>query len=62
MEVGKKMETCRANMLKQYIGRKNDDVTPEVDLRDRQVTSGNACTGVVGVEEEVGVNDDQLME
>ena len=47
-------------MLKQYIERKNDDVTPEKDLKDQQAISCNTCSRVVGVEEELSVDDDQL--
>ena len=41
-----------------YMKKSNDNETPLLDFKDYQVTSCNACTGVVKLEEGFSVDHD----
>ena len=62
VEVNKKVKTFHANMLKKYIERADQDGEPEQNSDDNQVMSCDVCTGIVGGNEDLSMNDDEMME
>ena len=61
-EVNKKVKTFHANMLKKYIERADQDGEPEQNLDDNQAMYCDVCTGIVGGNEDLSMNDDEMME
>ena len=55
------MKAYYANMLKQYMERKNDKKTPENGLKDQQIPSCNTFFGFSRVEKKLFMNNDELM-
>ena len=62
VDVNKKVKTFRENMLKKYIERADQDKAPQQNSDDNQAMSCNVCTGIVGGNEDLSVNDDEIME
>ena len=60
MAVNKKIKIFDANILKQYIEKKNIDGTSKPGFDEQQVTCCTACIVAVGVEEKHGYIDDEL--
>ena len=51
------LTTTPSRRLKQSIKKEDDDETLVLHLKDQQVAPCNACTGIVGKEERLSVND-----
>ena len=62
VEVNKKMKLFHANMLKKHIERADQDGAPQQNSGDNQAMSCNVCTGIIGGNEDLSVNDDEMME
>ena len=62
VEVNKKVKTFHANMLKKYIERDNQDGAPQRNSDNNQVMSCDVCTGIIGNDEDLSVNDEEMME
>ena len=62
IEVNKKMKTFHANMLKKYIERADQDGAPQQNSDNNQVMSWDVCTGIIGGNEDLSVNDEEMME
>ena len=62
IKVNKKVKTFHANMLKRYIERDDQDGTPQRNSDNNQVMSCDACTGIIGGDEDLSVNDEEMME
>ena len=62
IEVNKKVKTLHANMLKKYIERDHQDGAPQQNSDNKQVVSCDACTGIIGGDEDLSVNDEEMME
>ena len=62
VEVNKKVKTFHANMLKKYIERADQDRVQQQNSDDKQVMSCDVCAGVIGKNEDLSVNDDEMME
>ena len=60
--MNKKVKTFHANMLKKYIERADQDGASEQNSDDNQAMSCNVCTKIVGGNEDLSVNDDEMME
>ena len=61
VEVNKKVKTFHANMLKKYIERADQDGAPQQNLDNSQVMSCDVCTGIIGGNEDLSVNDDEMI-
>ena len=61
IEVNKKVKTFHANMLKKYIERDDQDGAPQRNSDNKQVVSCDACTGIIGGDEDLSVNDEEMM-
>ena len=62
VEVSKKMKTFHVNMLKKYIKRADQDGAPQRNSDDNQVMSCDVCTGIIGGNEDLSVNNEEMME
>ena len=62
IEVNKKVRTFHANMLKKHIERSDQDGAPQQNSDYNELMSCNICTGIIGGNEELSVNDDLMME
>ena len=62
VEVNKKVKTFHVNMLKKYIERADQDEAPQQNSDNNQVMSGDACTKIIGGNEDLSVNDEEMME
>ena len=62
VEVNKKVKTFHANMMKKYIERADKDGAPQQNLNDSQVKSCDVCTRIIGGNEDLSVNDEEMME
>ena len=62
VEVNKKVKTFHANMLKKYIKRDDQDGAPQRNSDNKQVVSCEACTGIIGGDEDLSVNDEEMIE
>ena len=62
VEANKKVKTFHANMLKRYIERVDQDRAPQRNSDNNQVMSCDACTGIIGGDEDLSVNDEEMME
>ena len=62
VEVNKKVKAFHANVLKKYIKRADQDGAPKQNSDDNQAMSCDVCTGIVGGNEDLSVNDDEMME
>ena len=62
VEVNKKVKICHANMLKKYIERDDQDGAPQRNSDNKQVVSCDAYTGIIGGDEDLSVNDEEMME
>ena len=62
IEVNKKVKTFHANMLKKYIERDDHDGAPQRNSDNNQVMSCEACTGIIGENEDLSLNDEEMME
>ena len=61
-ELNKKVKTFHANMLKKYIERADQNRAPQQILDNNQVMPCNFCTGIIGRNKNLSVNDDEMME
>ena len=61
IEVNKKVKTFHANMLKKYIERDDQDGAPQRNSDNNQKMSCEACTGIIGKNEDISVNDDEMI-
>ena len=57
-----KVRTFQANMLKKYIERADQDGAPQQNSDDNQIMSCDVCTRIIGGNEDLSVNDDEMME
>ena len=62
VEVNKKVRTFHANMLKKYIERADQDGAPQQNKDNNQVMSCDVCTGIIGGNENLSLNDEEMME
>ena len=62
IEVNKKVKTFHANILKKYIERADQDGASQQNSNDNELMSCDACTGIIGGNEDLSVNDDEMME
>ena len=62
VEVSKKVKTFRANMLKKYIERADQDGAPQQNSDNNQVISCNFYTGIIGGNKDLSVNDEEMIE
>ena len=62
VEVNKKVKTFHANLLKKYIERADQDGAPQQNSGDNQIMSCDVCTGIIGENEDLSVNNDEMME
>ena len=62
IEVNKNVKTFHANMLKKYIERADQGGAPQRNSDNNQVMSGDVCTGIIGGNEDLSVNDEEMME
>ena len=62
IEVNKKVKTFHANMLKKYIEGADQDGAPQQNSDDKELMSCDVCTGIIGGNEDLIVNDDEMME
>ena len=56
------MKTFHANMLKRYIERDDQDGAPQRNSDNNQVMSCDVCIGIIGGDEDLSVNDEEMME
>ena len=49
-------------MLKKYIERADQDGVPQQNLDDNELMFCDVCTGIIGGNEDLSVNDDEMME
>ena len=61
IKINKKVKTFHANMLKKYIERDDQDGAPQRNSDNNQVMSCEACTGIIGENEDLSVNDEEMM-
>ena len=61
VEVNKKVKMFHANMLKRYIERNDQDGAPQQNSDNNQVMSCDVCTGIIGKNEDLSVNDDEMI-
>ena len=61
-EVNKKVKTFHTNILKKCIERADQDGAPQQNSDDNQAMSCDVCTGIVGGNEDLSVNEDEMME
>ena len=62
MDVNKKVKTFHANMLKKYIKRVGQDGAPQQNSDNNHAMSHDVCTEIIGGNEDLSVNDDEMME
>ena len=62
VEVNKKVKTFHANMLKKYIEKADQNEAPQQNSDNNQAMSCNVCTGIIGGNEDLNVNDDDMIE
>ena len=62
IKVNKKVKTFHANMLKKYIERAGQDRAPQQKSDDKHIISCDVCTKIIGGNEDLSVNDDEMME
>ena len=62
IEMNKKVKTFHANMLKKYIERADQHGAPQQNSDDNQTMSCDVCTGIIGGNEDLSVNDDEMIE
>ena len=62
IEVNKKVRAFHANMLKKYIERADQDGVLQQNSDDNELMSCDVCTGIIGGNEDLSVNDDEMME
>ena len=62
VEMNKKVKAFHANVLKKYIKRADQDGAPKQNSDDNRAMSCDVCTGIVGGNEDLSVNDDKMME
>ena len=62
VEVNKKVKTFYANMLKKYIERADQDGAPQQNSDNNRVMSCDVCTGIIGENEDLSVNDEEMVE
>ena len=62
VEMNKKVKTFHANMLKKYIERADQDGAPQQNLDNNQAMSCDACSGIVGGNEDLSVDEEEMME
>ena len=62
VEVNRKMKTFYTNMLKKYIERADQDGAPQQNSSDNQVMFCDVYTEIIRGNEDLGVNDDEMME
>ena len=60
--MNKKVKTFHANMLQKCIERADQDGAPQQNSDDDQIMSYDVCTGIVGGNEDLSVNNDEMME
>ena len=61
-EENKKVKTFHANMLKKYVKRADHHGAQQQNSDNNQVMSCDVCTGVIGGNEDLSVNDEEMME
>ena len=61
-EENKKVKTFHANMLKKYVKRADHHGAQQQNSDNNQVMSCDVCTGVIGGNEDLSVNDEEIME
>ena len=61
VEVNKKVRTFHANMLKKYIEGADQDGAQQQNSDNNQVMSCDVCTGIIGGNEDLSVNDEEMM-
>ena len=62
IEVNKKVRKFHANMVKQYIEKADQDGAPQQNTDDNELMSCGVCTGIIGGNENLSVNDEEMME
>ena len=62
VEVNKKVKTFYANMLRKYIERADQDGAPQQNSDGKQIMSCDVCIAILGGNEDLSVNDDEMME
>ena len=62
IEVNRKVKTFHANMVKKYIERADQDGAPQQNSDDNQAKSCDICTEIIGRNEDLSVNDEEIME
>ena len=62
VELNKKVKAFHPNMLKKYVKRADRDGIPLQTSDDNQAMFCNVCTGIIGGNEDLSVNDDEMME
>ena len=62
IEVNKSVKTFHANMLKRYIERDDQDGATRRNSDNNQAMSCDVCTGIIGGDEDLSVNDKEMME
>ena len=62
VEVNEKVKTFHENMLKKYIGRAGQEVAPQQNSDDNQVMFCDVCTGIIGGNKDLSVNNDEMTE
>ena len=62
VKVNKKVMTFHANMLKKYIEKADQDGAQQQNSDNNQVMSCDVCTGIIGGNEDLSANDEEMME
>ena len=62
IEVNKKVKTFHANMLNKYLERANQDGAPQQNSDNNQTMFCDVCSGIIGGNEDLSVNDNEMME
>ena len=62
VEVNREVKTFHANMMNKYMERADPDGTPQQNSDDNPVTHCDVCTGIIGENEDLSVNNDEMME
>ena len=62
IEVNKKQRMFHANMLKKYIKRADLNGVPQQNSDDNELMSCDVCTGIVGGNEDLSVNNNEMMD
>ena len=62
VEVNKKVKMFHANMLKKYTERADQDEALQQSSDDKQVVSCDVCIEIIGGNEDLSVNNDEMME